>query len=115
MKNKISHGLTMNYTASAAIASGDLVVVGLRVGVAVADIANTETGTLELQGVFELPKVSGAITQGALVYWDADGNPVGGVSGAGGLTTTSNGNTLAGFAVEAAGETAATVKVKINA
>jgi len=115
MKNKIKDGKTMNYTASADISSGDLVVVGVRVGVAAADIANGAVGVLEMEGVFELPKVTGAITQGALVYWDADGTPVGGVSGDGGLTTSTSGNTLAGYAVEAAGETAATVKVKLNA
>lgn len=115
MKNKIKDGKTINYTASADIESGDLVVVGVRVGVAVTDIANGESGVLEMEGVFELPKATGAISQGALVYWDADGTPVGGASGDGCLTTTSSANTLAGYVVEAAGETAATVKVKINA
>lgn len=115
MKNKIGEGHTLKYTPSAAHSAGDLIVVGVRVGVAKTDLANGVEGILEMTGVFTLPKVTGAITQGALVYWDADGNPVGGASGAGGLTTTASGNTLSGYAVEGADSGDATVKVKINA
>lgn len=110
-----AEGRKMPYTASAAIESGDPVVVGSRVGIAQGDIANGASGILDMGGVYELPKANGAISQGALVYWDPDGNPQGGESGAGAIATTSaTGNTLAGYAFAAAGATDETVEVKIN-
>lgn len=114
-KKYVQPGDMMNYTASAAISSGDPVLVGVRLGVAEGDIANGGTGVLAMTGVHTVRKATGAITQGAALYWDADGNPVGGASGAGALTTTSTDNTLAGYAFKAAGSSDTTVEIKINA
>lgn len=107
MINKIQAGKVMDHTAGSNISSGDLVVVGVRVGIAVADIASGAVGALEMEGVFEMPKLaSDNIAQGALVYWDAT---------PGEITTTASGNTLVGYAFEAAGAATTTCKVKINA
>ena len=55
---------------------------------------------------FELPKVSGdVVTLGAAIYWDSD---------PGIATVTSTDNTLLGVAVAAAGNGAATVKVRLG-
>lgn len=55
-------GNVVDYTAGADISSGDLVVMGHTVGVALTDIANGDTGAVAIEGVFEgVPKVSAAV------------------------------------------------------
>ena len=81
--------------------------LGKRIGIAGTDIQAKEVGTLHITGVYKFPKAaSQAVTAGDLVYWDNSANNI---------TTTESSNTLAGFAVEAAGADDATVTVKINA
>ncbi len=65
------------------------------------DVANGGVGQLAISGVWDLPAATAAITQWAPVYWDADGNPVGGVAGSGAATATSSGNTPIGIAIAA--------------
>jgi predicted RecA/RadA family phage recombinase len=59
--------------AGAAIAAGDVVVMGHTIGVALADIAATAgTGPVAVEGVFTVPKVSAAeFAQGEKLVWDA--------------------------------------------
>jgi predicted RecA/RadA family phage recombinase len=59
-----------------------------------------------LTGVHLLPKATGEITAGALVYWD--------VSESNCVATDGAGNVLLGAAVELAGSSAASVKVRLN-
>ena len=104
-------GEALDYTNSSndTIEAGSVVVFGTRIGVAGCDIkpGATEPGSLHVEGVFSFAKsTSAAITAGAEVYFNAtDGE----------ITTTANGNTKAGYAVEAAAKDATTVLVKINA
>lgn len=70
----VQDGDIMDYAnAGSAIASGAVVAVGNLIGVALADIAATSgVGSVALEGVFTLPKVTGtAWTQGAKLLWDA--------------------------------------------
>ena len=69
---------TAVYTAGADIAVDEIVVLGVvdgkkcRVGVAREAIANGETGIVAISGVFEFPKVSGAVIKaGESLEWDA--------------------------------------------
>jgi predicted RecA/RadA family phage recombinase len=73
MKTYQQEGELLNYAnAGSALSAGDPVVVGTTLGVATTDIAHGATGELALSGVFELPKVSGAvITQGMSVVFVA--------------------------------------------
>lgn len=67
-------GTTLTYTnTGTAISSGDVVVVGEQIGVALNDIAaTTGVGELGMEGVYVLPKVSAAvIAAGESVIWDA--------------------------------------------
>jgi len=64
-----------------------------------------------IEGVYSLEKVTGAITQGAIVYYDTDEDKV--------TTTTEGGSPWAAFvrvgvAVSAALSGDATVEVKLN-
>jgi predicted RecA/RadA family phage recombinase len=65
-------GDVMNYTAGADIAAGDVVVLKHGLGVALANIANGATGAVAIEGVFVVPKVSGAVfVQGEKLKWIA--------------------------------------------
>lgn len=71
--NYLQDGTVIDYAnAGAAIASGDVVIVGNRIGVALVDIAaTTGTGAVSFYGVYELPAVNGAaFVQGETVLWD---------------------------------------------
>jgi len=107
MKNYIQDGKTISFTPTAAVASGEVVLLGAMIAVSVGTIeANTE-GTGVTEGVFELPKKStDALVIGALVYWDNTAKEI---------TSLATGNTLVGKAWQAAGNGKATVWVKINA
>ena len=100
----------IDYTPGSDVACGDVVVQGSLLGVAVKPIASGILGSLVLTGVFDFVKVTGAITAGAPVYWNATGDPVGGTAGTGALTTNSS-YTFAGYAAEAAASDATTARV----
>jgi predicted RecA/RadA family phage recombinase len=100
-------GDVIDYVALGAITSGQVVLVGVRVGVALAAIASGATGAVRVLGIFTIAKLStDVVTVGAALYWD-DTNFR--------MTLTSAGNTLAGFATAAAGNGVTTVEVSINA
>ncbi len=104
-KNYVQDGKTLNYTAGADIASGDFVLIGALGAIAKTDIANGKTGAVHVCGVFSVPKASGAVTQGAKLYWSAANSN---------LTTTASGNTFVGLAAEAAASGDASVKILLN-
>ena len=85
--NYVQEGKTLNYTAGADITSGQFVLIGTIGGVAKTDIANGKTGAVHVCGVFSIPKATGAVTQGAKLYWDESESEV---------TTTATDNTLIG-------------------
>lgn len=54
-----------------AVSAGDPVVVGTQIGVACVDIAAGASGAVEMEGVFTLPKTTGAaINQGTAPLFD---------------------------------------------
>lgn len=57
--------------SGSAVSSGDVVVIGAVLGVALTDIASTATGSVAVKGVFTVPKVSAAvIAQGEALTYD---------------------------------------------
>lgn len=107
MLNKVSNGDKLHITAAAPIVGGAPVVVGSLVGVAVNDAAIGQLVALELQGVFSLPKTTGAgtdIAAGDLVYLNSSGV----------ITKTASGNTLAGAAFAPASTTDGVVDVRLK-
>jgi predicted RecA/RadA family phage recombinase len=104
--NFIQEGKALNYTPSGAdVSSGDLVVIGTIAGIAKTDIADGKTGAVHVSGVFSVAKATGAITQGAKLYWSSANSN---------LTTTASGNTLVGVAAAAALSADATVPLLLN-
>lgn len=70
--NYVAPGKTMTITAGANLTSGQVVRVGQSLCVALEAIANGATGMVATEGVFTVPKVSGAvIAQGERLVWDA--------------------------------------------
>ena len=71
--NYVQEGEVIDHTnAGAAIASGDVVVMGQQMGVALVDIGTGETGSVKLSGVFNIAKVDAAVVaQGESVVWDS--------------------------------------------
>ena len=108
-KNYVQEGDVIDYAnaSGSTITSGTTVLIGARLGVALADIANGATGSVQVEGVFTVTKLgTDTVAAGALLYWDNTNKR---------LTTTASGNTLAGFAVAEAGSGVTTVNIKINA
>jgi len=72
VKNFRSQGVSVDHTPSSAISGGDVVAMADSVGVALGDIAAGDSGAVNLEGEYDLPKVSGtAWNQGARLAWDA--------------------------------------------
>jgi len=100
---RVGEGKAIDYTPSGAdVAAGQVVVIGAHLGIAPVAIPLNKLGALDIGGLHDVVKVNGAINDGAALYWDAVGNPQGGVAGTGAATTVSAGNTFLGFAVGAA-------------
>lgn len=111
--NFIQPGKVVQYTnAGSAITAGSVVKMGNILGVALVDIANAATGSVQIDGVFDVPKVTGAvIAQGESLTWDVsagkfDDN----------LATPATGDVTGAAAVafEAAGNGVTTLAVKFT-
>tara|TARA_R110002072_G_scaffold215410_2_gene372556 strand:+ start:6743 stop:7072 length:330 start_codon:yes stop_codon:yes gene_type:complete len=106
MKNFVQAGENITVTAAAAATSGDGVKIGSLFGIAAGDAETGDPLVLVTAGVFDMPKVAADdITLGAVVYWRSSDGLV---------TTTASGNTKVGVAVTAAGNGAASVRVRLN-
>ena len=98
-------GETLDYFPDGNVASGAVVDLGTRIGVAAAPILAGEQGAVHVVGVFAMTKADGeAITQGAAVYYDGSADAI---------TATEGSNTPAGYAAASAAATDTTVLVKL--
>ncbi|GAB1638051.1 membrane protein [Escherichia coli] len=106
-KNFVQDGKNVDWVneTGKAVSSGDLVIQDNLVGVAHADIPDGEAGILHTTGVFSLPKEAEALTQGNLVYFNADTAT---------LTATKSGNALVGTVWITADTGDATVCVRLG-
>ena len=102
----VQTGDAIDYTPTVDVAAGEVIVLGDLVGVAKQPIKANQLGSLAVSGVFDFEKASGAISVGALVYWDDDDDRV--------ATTVASGNKLLGKAVRAAAAADATVRVRLS-
>ena len=69
MASYVQKGDVLDYTPAAAVAAGDVVVIGSLVGVAPVAIAANAMGSLSIDGVFSMPCATGA--QGSAINWYA--------------------------------------------
>ena len=106
MKNYVRDGDRIPLVApSGGVVAGTGYLIGALFAVAVASAAEGLEFTGQIEGVVTLPKASGAITQGAALYWDNTAKNV---------TTTSSGNTKIGHAAAAQALGDTTVKVRLQ-
>ena len=106
----IQTGESIDYTPSADVAAGDVVVQGDLVGVAKLDIKSGKLGALAVSGVFDFDKETGqgsAIPAGSKVYWNA-GDKWATADDASGA------NKLIGKTILAAGDDDAKVRVRLS-
>jgi predicted RecA/RadA family phage recombinase len=104
----VSEGGAIDYTPTTAVAAGDVVVQGELIGVAKTPIPANTPGALAVEGLFDLPKATGAgtaIAAGAEVFWDATNKLV---------TATAGTNKFLGKTVRAAADGDATVRVRLK-
>lgn len=108
----IQPGSTIDYTVPAGgVTSNDIVIAGSLAGVALKTGVENDVVSLGIEGVYALAKVTGAVTQGQIVYYDEDNEAV---------TTDSEGGSpwgdfpRVGIATGAAESGAETVNVKLN-
>lgn len=101
----VHDGNAIDYTPSADVDAGAVVVLGDLVAVAKLDIPRNTLGALAVSGVFDVPKPANtAIGAGKVVYWDADNEQA---------TETPGSFPLMGVTVAAALDAAATVRVRL--
>jgi predicted RecA/RadA family phage recombinase len=116
----VQTGETITHPISAAVAEGDVIVIGQLVGVVVRDVSTADVALgreaeVRIDGVYDMPKVGSlVVAAGDAMYWDEDGTPYGG-SGTGAVTKTAAAGNFCGFAIEAAGSNVTPVKVKLAA
>ncbi len=111
----VQDGRNIDYTPVSAVVAGQVVLRGNLCGIAPRAIAAGELGALATAGVFDVVQAAVTFADGGPVYWDADGNPVGGTPGTGAATTVPTGNTFMGFALGITAATDATVRMALRA
>ena len=111
----VSSGAQVDYTPSADVAAGDIVIqAGRLIGVANTAIASNDLGSITVVGVYDIVQAAEVIAAGTPVYWDDNGSPYGGVALSGAATATSTANTFIGFALAASAVDDSTVRVVLN-
>lgn len=110
--NYIQEGDRIKFTAAADVSSGDLVVIGTLLGVALTDVANGAEGEAKIKGVFSLPKATAAvIAAGETLTWDVS---AGNFDDNAATPATGDITGACAAAIEAAGNGATTVKVLLT-
>lgn len=101
----VQEGNSLDYrnVGSEKIEAGDIISLTTRVGVAGTDMEVGSLGSVVVTGVFSMPKATGAIAIGTLVYFNTTQSKI----------TTTNTDVPAGFAVATAASGDATVLVKL--
>src|SRR4051812_27033449 len=103
MRNYVQRGDVLTVPAPYDLVSGDGCLVGAIFGVSAYTVATGGEAELNVVGVFELPKGSGALDVGDPVFWDDTGKVVSGT-----------GTLLVGVATEVAAADSPTAVVRLN-
>lgn len=111
----VQPGKVIDYTngTGSTITANSVVVIGALIGIAIDDIANGAVGPVQIDGVFTLPKVSGAvIAQGETLTWDVSAGAfddnlavaaAGDITGAAAVAFVAAGNGATSLAVKLTG------------
>jgi predicted RecA/RadA family phage recombinase len=102
MENYICEGERMQVILTAPAMSGDVLVIGSKVCVAMTSGGVGDVIIVMNEGVFEISKATGAITQGQKLYYNVSQSTI---------TTAASGNVFAGYAYKDALSGDATAQV----
>ncbi len=106
---------TADYTPASDVYAGDVIIIDGGVYIAPVAISANVKGTLAREGGRWLgPNGGHGFEVNEDVYWDEDGNPVGGTAGTGAFSRVASGNKLAGKCTKAATATDATVEFALH-
>ncbi len=108
-------GTVIDYTATADIIAGEVLVIGTTPVIAPVAITNGEVGALDTGGEWQVPKTTDVFAAGDAVYWDENGSPTGGTALSGAADNSSGTGNLMGWASEAATNNATYVSVMLHA
>lgn len=106
----VQEGCAVDYLAPGDLASGDVVVQGDLVGVAVLGLQAGTLGSLVVEGIFDFPKAAGAgtaIPAGVRLFWDA-------AESVAKTDDEAGANKFIGKAVKAATDDDQTVRIRLN-
>ena len=114
---------TLNrFTAAANVVDGAVIVHNTRVGVVHDASGKGVLAAAEGMAIFGtdgkgivMPKSTGVCLRNARAYWEAAGNPIGGIAASGAVTATIGSNILIGRFAEAAVSGDATATVHLTA
>lgn len=81
-------GLSEDHTPGAAVTAGVPLDIGGRAAVAANDIPANRLGAIQVRGLFKAVQNAEIIALDDDVWWDNDGDPVGGTAGTGAATAT---------------------------
>jgi predicted RecA/RadA family phage recombinase len=112
MASYVQGDCLIDYTPSAAVAAGDVVMLEDLFAVAPRPIAANALGAVSVDGVWSVAKATGAVSQGAIVYWNHTDSVITTSSSSGGQNAVTY--KRAGKAAKAAASGDATVQVLIN-
>jgi predicted RecA/RadA family phage recombinase len=104
----VHDGNAVDYTPTADVAAGEVVVQGDLVGIVRGPIPANRFGSVAVAGIFDFPKTSGtgtAIAAGTKVYWNATTKIA---------TATADGATFLGKTTKAAADADTTVRVRLS-
>jgi predicted RecA/RadA family phage recombinase len=106
---------TMDYTPDSAVYAGDVILINDGAFVAPAAIEANALGVLAREGGRWIgPNGGHGFAVNDTVYWDAEGNPVGGTAATGAITRVASGNTKIGVCTKAAIATDPGVEFALN-
>ncbi len=107
-KNYLQKGDVLDYLNNSEedIVSGEVILIGKRLSVALTDIVPDSVGAISVVGVFNLAKAAEEFSIGTPLYWKESQQH---------LTKTATGNILAGFACANTTAADTTIAIKINA
>lgn len=108
MKVEVQKGDVLSLTTpQGGVTSGQAILVGAILAIALADYAATVVGQYYVRGVHTVAKLStDVVAEGVALYWD-DTNKR--------LTVTASGNTKVGYAAAAAGNPSSTCNILLGA
>lgn len=112
--NYIQPGQVIDWTngTGSAVTAGSVVVIGQILGVALVDIADGASGSVHIDGVFAVPKVSAAvIAAGESMVWDVS---AGAFDDNAATPATGDVSGAPAIAFEAAGDGVTTIAVKFT-